>query len=128
MCDILVIDDNEIVRETVRRVLAVSGHRVETAPDGLAGIEKFASAPFDVVICDMFMPGEDGIGTIRAIREQNREVGIIAVSGSGADGGYNVLSMSASLGADVTLAKPFANADLLAAVARVAAPRPPDAA
>jgi CheY-like chemotaxis protein len=118
---ILLIDDNEIVRETVRRVLKASGHSIETAADGTAGQVKFAGEAFDLVICDLHMPGEGGAATIRAIREKNPNVGIIAISGSGTP---EALAKATGLGADMTLAKPFQNKDLLAAVAAAAVLRP----
>ncbi|HXE17857.1 MAG TPA: response regulator [Stellaceae bacterium] len=47
------------------------------------GLEKFAGCAFDVVIADIFMPGEDGIGAIPKIRDQDPFVGIVAISGGG---------------------------------------------
>ena len=122
MARILLIDDNEIVRATIRRVLTVSGHTVETAADGTVGLAIFAAAQFDVVVCDMHMPGEGGGATIRAIRGRDSRVGIIAISGSGPS---DTLAGASSLGADLTLGKPFANQDLLAAVTRAGGLRPP---
>jgi CheY-like chemotaxis protein len=119
---ILLIDDNEIVRATIRRVLAVSGHTVETAVDGTDGQAKFAGGGFDVVVCDMHMPGEGGGATIRAIRSRDSRVGIIAISGSGPS---DTLAMATNLGADLTLGKPFTNQDLLAAVTRAGVLRAP---
>ncbi|HEX4112986.1 MAG TPA: response regulator [Stellaceae bacterium] len=118
MAHILLIDDNEMVRETVNDMLASAGHGVEEASDGLAGLEKFAPGKYDVVISDIFMPGEDGIGTIRKIRREDSVVGIIAISGGGGgDSAEDVLRITVKLGADCTLAKPFSRAQLLAAVA-----------
>jgi CheY-like chemotaxis protein len=121
---ILLIDDNDFVRETIRRVLAVSGHNVETAVDGTAGLAKFAPAAFDVVLCDLFMPGEGGTGTMRRIRDQDPRVGIIAISG-GSGGTPEDLATTVDHGADLALAKPFSNRDLLDAVTLAAGLRPP---
>lgn len=122
MARILLIDDNEIVRETIRRVLKASGHSVESVADGAAGQAKFAEGGFEVVVCDLHMPGEGGGATIRAIRDHDPKVGIIAISGSVPN---LALSQMTSLGADITLAKPIANKDLLAAVTEAAQLRPP---
>lgn len=118
---ILIIDDNEIVRETVRRVVKASGHSVETAPDGTAGLAKFAGEAFDLVICDLHMPGEGGAATIQAIRNRNPDIGIIAMSGSGTS---DALASATGLGANLTLAKPFQNKELLAAISTATAPPP----
>jgi CheY-like chemotaxis protein len=118
---ILLIDDNDMVRETVNDMLASAGHGVEEASDGLAGLEKFAPGKFDVVISDVFMPGEDGIGTIRKIRREDSDVGIVAISGGGyGDSAEDVLLKTSQQGADCTLAKPFSRTQLLAAVDRAA--------
>ena len=118
MANILLIDDNELVRENLSEILADAGHGVEEAPDGAVGIEKGVRGKFDVVISDIFMPGEDGIGAIRKIRGENPDIGIIAISGGGQAGGAaDVLRMSAELGADFTLSKPISRTVLLATVA-----------
>jgi DNA-binding response OmpR family regulator len=119
MAHILLIDDNAMVRETVNDMLASAGHGVEEASDGLSGLKKFAPGKYDVVISDIFMPGEDGIGTIRKIRREDSDVSIIAISGGGGgETADDVLRVTAKLGADCTLAKPFSRAQLLAAIDR----------
>jgi CheY-like chemotaxis protein len=118
---ILLIDDNDMVRETVNDMLESAGHGVDEAADGLAGLEKFEPGKYDVVISDIFMPGEDGIGTIRKIRREDSDVAIIAISGGGQSAGAeDVLRMTIKLGADCTLAKPFSRTQLLAALASAA--------
>lgn len=120
MAHILVIDDNPHVIDVICDMLATAGHAAEGALDGASGLQKFAAAEFDVVISDIFMPHEDGIGTIRKIRRQNIAVGIIAISGGGQIGDANeVLRMSAALGADFTLCKPISRPVLLETVSRV---------
>ncbi|HEY5208448.1 MAG TPA: response regulator [Stellaceae bacterium] len=121
MAHILLIDDNEMIRETVNDMLASAGHGVEEAFDGIDGIEKFEQGhgKYDVVISDIFMPGEDGIGTIRRIRHDDPDVGIIAISGGGQAGSaQDVLRMTIALGADYTLAKPFSRTQLLSTVTK----------
>lgn len=117
MAHILLIDDNAMVRETINEMLASAGHGVDEAPDGSAGLRKFAAGKYDVVISDVFMPGEDGIVTIRKIRREDSDVGIVAISGGGyRDSAEDVLRVTVDVGADCTLAKPFSRKQLLAAV------------
>ena len=116
MANILLIDDDPDIRDALGDLLSADGHGVETASDGEAALEKFAGRAFDVVIADIFMPGEDGIGTIRKIRDQDPFVGIVAISGGNKSAGYDVLRMSVELGADFGLPKPIPGAALLAAV------------
>jgi CheY-like chemotaxis protein len=118
MAHILLIDDDPTVREALSRMLTAVGHGVAEAEDGEAGIAKFAAGMYDVVIADIFMPGEDGIGTIRRIRDQDPFLGIVAISEGRACAQYDVLRISVELGADFGLPKPVSTARLLATVAK----------
>ncbi len=117
MAEILLIDDEPAIRDLLAEILTSAGHGVEQAADGVAALEKFAERPFDIVIADIFMPGEDGIATIRKIRDQDPFVGIVAITGGARREGYDVLRISVELGADFGVAKPIATARLLAVVA-----------
>jgi CheY-like chemotaxis protein len=117
MAHILVIDDNPAVLDTLCDMLATAGHAAEGALDGIAGLQKFQRGKFDVVISDIFMPREDGIGTILKIRRTDPRVGIIAMSGGALVGTADqALRMSAELGADFTLPKPITRPVLLETV------------
>src|SRR2546423_454608 len=59
MARILVIDDDDAVRSTVRRILEPLGHEVQEADDGAAGLTLLADKGADLVITDIFMPGQD---------------------------------------------------------------------
>jgi DNA-binding response OmpR family regulator len=121
MYKILLIDDDELVRNTLRMMLAGAGHEVSTAPNG-ANIEAdIARTAPDFVITDMLMPGTDGIETIQRIRKINPTVLVIAISGGGRANNMDVLRFSKSFGADAVLAKPFLPRVLLDLVARLGA-------
>jgi len=112
MARILVIDDEEEIRSVLRRGLQLFGHEVIEAPDGDAGTRLFETAPFDLVIVDLFMPKKEGIETIRDLRERNSEVKILAISGGIPSGGksldkFSPLVDAVALGADASLEKPF---------------------
>jgi len=109
----LVIDDDDLVRVTIAAMLEAAGYVVVQAEDGQQGVQLFQQHPIDLVVTDILMPSKEGIETIVEIRQRNREVRIIAVSGGGAIGATPVLDAARQLGADDVLSKPFSKAELL---------------
>jgi CheY-like chemotaxis protein len=61
MAIILVIDDEKSIRNTLQEVLEYEGHKVDLATNGNEGLEFFDKGDYDVVLCDIKMPGMDGI-------------------------------------------------------------------
>ena len=117
MAHILLIDDDDSVRSVIRRLLEQMGHQVREAADGKAGIEAYVERPAQLVVTDVIMPEQDGLGAIYALRQHDPEVRILAMSGGGfcldAD---DCLSQARALGAQATLSKPFRSTELAAAV------------
>jgi CheY-like chemotaxis protein len=116
---ILVIDDDAAVRAAMQLLLQAEGFEVVTAPDGSAGAKHAADNDIDLVIVDIFMPGMDGIETIRALRSRQPSLPIIAVSGfmCKADAEWpDYLSVAKKFGAVTSLPKPFRSYELLHAV------------
>jgi CheY-like chemotaxis protein len=107
MARILVIDDEEMLLETVEEILKDEGHDVVTAHDGVEGMAAFRRQPIDLVITDIFMPGKEGIETILDIRDRTPTLPIIAISGGGDSGNPMYLKAAGRAGATKTLAKPF---------------------
>jgi CheY-like chemotaxis protein len=120
---ILVIDDNEIVRETLRLVLESAGHAVICAEDGERGLAAFESGRPDLVITDVIMPEREGIATILELRRREPEQPIVAISGGIGAGGADFLTMARRMGADAALPKPFEFDELLDTVGRCLAAR-----
>jgi DNA-binding NtrC family response regulator len=83
MSRILVIDDERSIRNTLKDILEYEKYHVELAEDGLKGIEIFRNADFDVVLCDIKMPGIDGIEVLEKLEEINCDVPVIMISGHG---------------------------------------------
>ena len=81
---ILVIDDEEFVRETLAEMLADLNHKVQTADGGREALAKIARHHFDVVFTDLAMPEMDGWETARAIRGQRPNLPVVLVTGYGA--------------------------------------------
>ena len=83
MSTILVIDDEKGILQLIYQALTRFGHNVETAVNGQEGIEKFDGGDFDIVITDIRMPGVDGNGVVKHIRNSDRQfVPVIAISGT----------------------------------------------
>lgn len=119
MAHILLIDDDELLRDTVQQMLELDGHRVTEATDGLDGLARHAAGRFDLVITDVLMPLMDGAQFIIELRKRDARVPVLAISG-----GRRVLTPAFNLqtaglaGATEQLSKPFNRAQLQQAVAR----------
>ena len=116
---VLVIDDDRQVRETLHDVLDNAGYDVEVATDGNQGLQIRRRHPVDVLITDILMPNKEGIETIAEFRKSYPGTPIIAVSGGGRSGNMDFLMMAQMLGADRILEKPIAPDDLLDAVGQL---------
>ena len=81
---VLVIDDEEFVRETLAEMLSDLDHKVVTANGGREALEKVASDEFDLVFTDLAMPEMDGWETAREIRKHKPELPVVLVTGYGA--------------------------------------------
>ncbi len=103
---LLVIDDEEMLRETFSESLTAMGYEVRTAPDGPTGIELYQSLAgrVDLVIIDMNMPGWDGVETFRRFKELNPALPVILATGYAED---NRLIQFNKAGGDAIIQKPF---------------------
>lgn len=115
---ILVVDDEESIREITRGTLEAFGYTVLTASDGTEALALYADRKNDIaiVLTDMVMPFMDGPATIRALHKMNSEIKIIAASGltAGHKSGESSLE-----GVKIFLSKPYTAEKLLKALARV---------
>src|SRR5262245_44724316 len=102
---ILLIDDEDVLRRMTRLLLERSGHEVEEAADGEQGLRAFRERPADVVLCDLFMPGREGMETIGLLRRAGARV--VAMSGGGVIGAMGLLDVALAMGACAALPKPF---------------------
>jgi len=117
---ILIVDDDLAVQTTIRLLLERAGHSVVVAGDGRKGLATFEAGDFELLFLDIFMPGMDGLETMRLIHQQQPLLPIIVISGRpitwDPSGGPDFLTMATKLGAVRSLQKPFKPAALLAAV------------
>ena len=79
--NILVIDDEESMRDSCRQALSRDGHRVEVAGDGLKALAELEKASFDLVILDLKMPGLSGMEVLKRIKEDDPEAIVIVITG-----------------------------------------------
>lgn len=116
MARILVIDDDPDVRRSLRKILTRAGYDVVEAADGTAGVALQHKEPADVIITDIFMPGLDGLQTMRQLKKEGSLVKVIAVSGGDRTGTIDLKEHAKLLGAFKVLPKPFEMQDVLNAV------------
>jgi CheY-like chemotaxis protein len=118
MARILVIDDDEAVGRATAFMLEARDFEVVAVTNGQAGLDAVKAGTYDAVIIDLFMPGMDGLATIRAIHEVIPDTPIIAVSGFMFRGRGrppampNFHPMATEAGAVATLYKPFRPSEL----------------
>ena len=117
MPQILVIEDDALIREMLEDMLTDAGYDVETAEDGAVGLKKFARNPAALVITDIIMPNTEGMETIHAIKKRLPSARILAISGGGNSlFAHDLLDMARIIGADAALPKPFSKNALLTLV------------
>jgi len=120
MAHVLVIEDNEDLRDVMRLMLERAGYSVALASDGEAGLRAQRARPADIVITDIFMPNQDGLETIAELRRDFPAAKVLAMSGGGTRvKGEGTLVTAREIGAHAILLKPFDNDDLLQAVRQI---------
>jgi len=122
---ILVIDDEALIRETIKAMLQMEGHEIVLAPHGDEAVRHFRAQAFDLVICDLFTARRDGTETVSAIRQIAPEIPIIAMAGGAADAPMSgsrdpapALEQARLIGVTATIGKPFRSRELSALVRR----------
>ena len=83
MSKILVIDDERSIRNTLKDILEYEKYQVDLAEDGMKGIEKVKSGSYDIVLCDIKMPGMDGIEVMEKLGEISPDTPVVMISGHG---------------------------------------------
>jgi two-component system KDP operon response regulator KdpE len=109
---ILVVDDEELVLRSLRRILIASGYEAQVAASGPQGLDLARKTPPDLILLDLSMPGMDGLAVCRELRQWSTAP-IIVVSARGEER-FKVHALD--LGADDYLTKPFGADELLARI------------
>ncbi len=119
MARILVVDDDPAIREMVALTLEKSGHVVVRASGVRAARAALASSAIDLVVCDIYMPGENGLDLLAEVRHARPELPVILMT---ARGTIETASLASRIGAFDYLAKPFDLGALLDRVRAALAP------
>jgi CheY-like chemotaxis protein len=117
--DILVIEDDPIMREALADWLQAAGYGVRTAANGGAGLAAVKFAPPALVVTDIHMPGTNGAMVISELKQHHPQVPVIAISGLFNSGHGLDAETALALGAARALAKPFKRTELLRAMAEI---------
>ena len=114
MSRILVIDDEEVIRELMCEILERAGHETIGATTSQQALELIADHEIALVVSDIVMPGLTGLELLEEVRARRPSLPVILVTGAGT---YENLSQAVARGADGLVIKPFSHADLQNAVA-----------
>ena len=112
---ILVVDDEETVRELLSKTLALAEYEVDVAPEGRTAIDRMRIIPYDLLITDLRMPGVDGLTVIREARRLKADIPVIIVTGCSTEASA---IEAINLGVQGYLTKPFRIPRVLAAAAK----------
>jgi DNA-binding NtrC family response regulator len=113
--DVLVVDDEPVVREGIRRVLEAAGMRVATAENAESAIAHPSVAGCRLVMCDLMLPDHSGIQVLRSLRKARPGLPVVMITGYATSENHE---MALEAGATDFLAKPFEESELLEVVRR----------
>ncbi len=112
---ILVVDDEDMIRDLCYRILTAEGYLVSTFSDGTKALEELGHVPADLLISDIRMPGIDGLELFERVKAKKQDIVTIFITGHGT---IDTAIESLVRGVDGFLLKPFTQAELLGAVDR----------
>lgn len=116
MAKILLVEDDNLVRDMLTQVLQRAGHEVICATNGEEATEYLKTNAPDIMVTDIIMPKKSGITLISEVKNRHPNLEIIAISGGGRLDPTGYLDLSESLGASVSFEKPIDNTALLMAI------------
>jgi len=112
---ILVVDDEQAVRDLLAKTLTMADYDVDSAPDGASAIDRLRAIEYDLLITDLKMPGMDGLSVIREARRTAPDLPVIIITGYSTEASA---IEAINLGVAGYLTKPFRLPRILAATAR----------
>lgn len=112
---VLVVDDEETIRELLSRTLAIAEYEVDMVPDGQTAVDRLRIIHYDLLITDLRMPGVDGLTVIREARRFKSDIPVIIVTGYSTEASA---IEAINLGVQGYLTKPFRVPRVLAVAAR----------
>lgn len=116
MAKILLVEDDDLVRDMLTQVLSRAGHQVTGVANGEEAVESLRKDEPELMITDIIMPKKSGITLISEVKNAFPDLEIIAISGGGRLDPTGYLDLSETLGAAVSFEKPIDNHALLMAI------------
>ncbi len=108
--DVLVVDDEAVIRDAVRMILGSEGWNVARAEDATTALAHPGLASCRLVLCDMMLPGQSGLEVVREVRRRRPDVPIVMITGFAT---AENATRAIEAGATAFLAKPFDDTELL---------------
>ena len=112
---VLVVDDEETIRNLLSKTLALADYEVDVATDGRMALDRMRIIPYDLLITDLRMPGVDGLSVIREARRLKADIPVLIVTGYSSEASA---IEAINLGVQGYLTKPFRVPRVLAAAAK----------
>lgn len=113
---ILVVDDEQVMRDLFTRVLKLKGYSVTTVDSGKEAVEKVKTEEFDIAFIDVVMPEMDGVETFRAIKKVNPKVHVVMMTGFAVE---DKIKEAMQNGAIDYLYKPFDIVEIMTVIGKV---------
>jgi DNA-binding NtrC family response regulator len=111
--NILVVDDDDMLLDTLEEMLSIKGYQVKTARNGIAGFEELQGGSFDMVVTDMNMPGMNGLELVEKIQTKNLNVPSILMTSLFSE---KLRLKAAKMGVAASLEKPFSYTNLYSVI------------
>ena len=112
----LIIDDDAVVVLSCRRILEAEGITVKSSQTVSAGVDRLTAEPYDFMLTDIKMPGQDGFEMIKRAKELQPDMPVLLMTGFLT---ADIMSTGIRAGADICIAKPFTPEELMEAVRRI---------
>ncbi len=101
---VLVVDDEESIRDQLMKMLATEDYQVDAVPDGPTALERMRLKPYDLLVTDLRLPGMDGLALVREMKRLKRDLAVIVVTGYSTE---SAAIEALNLGVAGYLTKPF---------------------
>lgn len=113
--NVLIVDDEEVIRDVCSQILEAEGYEVSTACNGREALREVSENEFDVVVTDIMMPDMSGLELLEVIKSTSLDICTVVITGLGT---FDMATQSDRLGAREFVVKPFTPDELSAAVGK----------